>query len=98
MAVRLLEEDREVFVPAAQAQEAIVDALRKVEGHAEEVADALAVFDSSYKIFEHHLVVGHYQLWTEDFQGDKQRGDAILAAGKRDDDTSWLPGDLLQEC
>jgi hypothetical protein len=28
MAVRLLEEEREVFAPAAQAQEAVVDALR----------------------------------------------------------------------
>src|SRR5207248_2339875 len=52
---------------------------------------------SPYKIFEYHLVVGHHQLWTEEFQGEEQRGDAILAARKRDDDTGWLPKNLLQE-
>src|SRR5436309_15749385 len=80
VAVRFLQEDREVFVPATQAEEAVVDALRKGEEHAEEVADALAVFHRPHKIFEHDLVVGHYQLRPEDFQGEEQRGDAVLAA------------------
>jgi hypothetical protein len=84
-------------VPAAQAQEAIVDALRKGEGHAEEMADVLAVFHSPYKIFEHHLVVGHHQLWAEEFQGKQQRGNAILAARKRDDDTGRFLWNLLQQ-